>query len=178
MTETSARKRGNFWHRPTAHCQRRGKRIPYLAVTHFRSPSALDADNGLERGHLAGEACEVRRLDDGGAILVGAGRFLCNAPHRGAFDDNAALSQFVDDLPAVPALQGLMPAQSSPGTMAGRSEGMLRALRSPDHDRRRGPHAAADENRLAGRGEIRLKTGMTRTKRPSRALAVHKEPAG
>ena len=101
----------------------------------------------------------MRRLDDRGNILVGAGRFLGDAAHRGALDDDAALAELVDERPSVPLLQGLMPAQSSAGAVTGGGESVLRAQRRADHDRRRSSHAAADENRLAGTAKAGDRSG-------------------
>ena len=52
----------------------------------------------------------MRRLDNGGDVFVGAGRLLGDAAHRRAFDDDAALTQLVDDRSSVPLLQRLMAA--------------------------------------------------------------------
>src|SRR5215472_7591912 len=97
----------------------------------------------------------MRRLDDGGHVLIGAGRLLGDAAHRWALDDDAALTKLVDDRPSMPLLQRLVPAQTPAGAVTRRRESVLRALRRADHDRRESSHAAADEDRLPGISEGR-----------------------
>src|SRR6516225_273586 len=136
---------------------------------------ALDADHGLERGNLARKAREMRRLDHSPAVLVGPGRFFGDAAHRRALDDNAARTQLVDHLSAMPLLQRLMPAQTPPGAMAGRGECSLGPYRRSDHNRRRGAHAAADEHGLPSGSEGIRQVRMVRAESAGGTLAMDEE---
>src|SRR6516162_2972433 len=69
------------------------------ARSRVRLPHPLMQIRGRERGELAREACQVRRLDDGGDVLVGAGSLLGDTAHRWALDDDAALTKLVHDRP-------------------------------------------------------------------------------
>src|SRR5690606_9619226 len=76
-----------------------------------------------------------------------------------------------------PALQRLVAAEAPPGAVAGRAEPALLARRRAGHDRGGRPHAAADEDRLADRGERGRKVGMPGAEGARCALAMDEDAA-
>ena len=91
---------------------------PAPALIGSTGPSALDADERLEPRHLAREPGRVGRVDHCGDVLVGPGRFLGDAAHRGALDQDAARGEIVDHLAALPGL-----AAPDAGSSRGRRRG-------------------------------------------------------
>ena len=73
--------------------------------------SPLNANQRPQARHAAGEACLLGRGNDRGYVLVGARRFLGDAAHRRAFNDDAPFCKIIDDLASAPLLERGVPRQ-------------------------------------------------------------------
>ena len=72
--------------------------------------SPLNANQRPQPRYASGEARLLGRGHDRTHVLVGAGRLLGDAAHRGAFDDDATLGKLIHDLAAAPLLERGVPA--------------------------------------------------------------------
>jgi hypothetical protein len=115
------------------------------------------------------------RSDHGADVLVGAGCFLGDSAQRRRSDENAGCREIIDDLAAAPSLERCVAGERPAGAMTRRGERFRFARRFADENVGTRPHAAADENRLADRKQVRGQAFVTGPKGSRRAFAVNEQ---
>src|ERR1700693_417208 len=116
----------------------------------------------------------VRGLGDGAHVFIGAGRFLSDAAHGAAANQNTLVRQFLNHLTAAPLAQRLMPAHAPSGAMTGGTECELHAFPCACQNIGSGAHGAADENWLTDFLKSLRDVGMAGTKGAGGAFAMDK----
>src|SRR5690606_17192441 len=106
-------------------------------------------------------------------VLVGERRFLGDAAHRRAADEDAAARELFHDVAAAPRPLRLMSAHRSARAVARRAERQRVGFARAAEHVRRGAHRAADEHRLTDASELRRKVRVPGPEGARRTLAVN-----